>query len=187
MRIMTILGSPRKQGNTAKVLGWTEDELRAQGHEVERINVVDHPLKGCVSCYHCKQDPDTPNCAHTDEGNEFFARLMGFDGFILASPLYCWGFSSQLKAVIDRMFCLVTPLEGSNKSLVAGKRTAMIITSAGPEKDNADVMHFVFQRAMGYLQCEPKDALIVPGCTMPDAIGGDAKAGAQELARKLVG
>jgi len=40
---------------------------------------------------------------------------------------------------------------------------------------------------MGYLQCEPKDALIVPGCAMPDAIGDDARDQAQELAHKLVG
>ena len=187
MRIMAILGSPRKQGNTAKVLNWAEDELRALGHEVERVNAVDHQLKGCVACYHCKKDPDTPNCAHTDEGNEFFARLMGFDGFILASPLYCWGFSAQLKLTVDRMFCLVTPVEGGNKSLVAGKRAAMIITSAGPDKDNADIMRTVFERATAYLQCEDVDALIVPGCSVPDAIGDDAKAGAQELARKLAG
>ena len=35
MRIMTILGSPRRQGNTAKVLGWIEEQFRADGHELD--------------------------------------------------------------------------------------------------------------------------------------------------------
>jgi NAD(P)H-dependent FMN reductase len=35
MRIMTILGSPRRQGNTAKVLGWIEEQFRADGHEAD--------------------------------------------------------------------------------------------------------------------------------------------------------
>ena len=37
MRITTLLGSPRKNGNTATILGWVEDELAALGHEVNRI------------------------------------------------------------------------------------------------------------------------------------------------------
>ena len=35
MQIMTVLGSPRRQGNTAKVLGWIEEHFQADGHEVE--------------------------------------------------------------------------------------------------------------------------------------------------------
>ncbi len=186
MKIMTILGSPRKLGNTAKILGWAEEELRAHGHEVERLDLTDHPFKGCAECYHCKEDPNTPHCAHTDEGNDVFARLIGCDGFILASPLFCWGFSSQLKAFVDRMFCLVTPVTGRNMSLVEGKRAAMIITSAGPLEDNADIMNTIFQRAMNYVQCENKCTLIVPGCVTPDTMGNDVKEDAKELARKLV-
>jgi multimeric flavodoxin WrbA len=186
MKIMTVLGSPRKLGNSAKILEWAEEELRALGHDVERLDLVDHPFKGCAECYHCKEDPLTAHCAHTDEGNEIFLRLIGCDGFIVASPLFCWGFSSQLKAFIDRMFCLVTPMVGKNHSLIEGKRAAMIITCAGPEEDNADIMHTVFQRAMNYVQCENKAALIVPGCITPDTMGGDIKEKAQELARKLV-
>ncbi len=186
MKIMMIFGSPRKLGNTAKVSAWAEEELRAMGHEVEHLDLTDHPFRGCAGCYHCKEDPHTPHCAHTDEGNDVFGRLIGCDGFILASPLFCWGFSSQLKAFVDRMFCLVTPMAGGNFSLIEGKRAAMIITSAGPVEDNADIMHTVFQRAMNYVQCENKCDLIVPHCITPDAIGAEVETQARDLARKLV-
>ena len=36
MRGMTILGSPRRQGNTAKVLGWIETQFQADGHDLKR-------------------------------------------------------------------------------------------------------------------------------------------------------
>jgi multimeric flavodoxin WrbA len=41
MRIMTIVGSPRRQGNTAKVLSWIEDRRRSEGHEVDRAHILD--------------------------------------------------------------------------------------------------------------------------------------------------
>ena len=41
MRIMTILGSPRRQGNTAKVLGWIEEQFQADGHKVDPANILD--------------------------------------------------------------------------------------------------------------------------------------------------
>lgn len=186
MKIMTVFGSPRKLGNTAKALGWVEDELRAMGHEVEHLDLTDHPLKGCAECYHCKEDPHTPHCAHIDEGNAIWDRLICCDAFIFASPLFCWGFSSQLKAFVDRMFCLVTPMAGGNFSLIEGKRAGMIITSAGPVEGNADIMRIVFQRAMNYVQCENKCDLIVPGCVTPDAIPGDVEEQARNFARKLV-
>jgi len=48
MRIMTILGSPRRQGNTAKVLGWIEEQFQADGHEVESANkrITERPEPG---------------------------------------------------------------------------------------------------------------------------------------------
>jgi hypothetical protein len=47
MRVMTILGSPRRQGNTAKVLGWIEDQLRAAGRQVDAANILDYHVQGC--------------------------------------------------------------------------------------------------------------------------------------------
>jgi len=55
MKVTTILGSPRKKGNTAKVLSWFEDEMKAQGHEIDRINMADSEVKGCLGCGSCQK------------------------------------------------------------------------------------------------------------------------------------
>ena len=52
---MTILGSPRRHGNTAKALGWVEEQLRADGHEVDHINILDYNVGGCRECLVCKK------------------------------------------------------------------------------------------------------------------------------------
>jgi multimeric flavodoxin WrbA len=60
MKIVSVLGSPRKKGNTARVLGWVEEELVAAGHEVDHLDIVDRTVNGCVECYTCQKNPTSP-------------------------------------------------------------------------------------------------------------------------------
>jgi Multimeric flavodoxin WrbA len=53
MKVITILGSPRRKGKTAQTLDFFEDDLLVQGHNVERIYLTDHQIKGCVGCHSC--------------------------------------------------------------------------------------------------------------------------------------
>ena len=75
MKIMTVFGSPRAKGNTAKVLEWIEEQLEADGHEVDRANVVDYRVAGCVECYSCKSG-DAELCAIDDDANGLYRRMM---------------------------------------------------------------------------------------------------------------
>jgi len=54
MKIITILGSPRKKGNTAKVLSMFEGKVE-KNHEVERVNITQYKVGGCLGCYKCKE------------------------------------------------------------------------------------------------------------------------------------
>jgi multimeric flavodoxin WrbA len=42
MKVATLMGSPRKKGNTARVLEFFENLLKKTGHEIDRINIVDY-------------------------------------------------------------------------------------------------------------------------------------------------
>ncbi len=66
MNIVTILGSPRKQGNTHAVLRWFE-ELAAPSHRISRIYVVDFNLHGCSGCDACQEILDEPGCVEEDD------------------------------------------------------------------------------------------------------------------------
>ena len=50
MKVLSIFGGPRKNGNTVAVLNWVEEELGGLGHEVERVDVVDKSVGGCLGC-----------------------------------------------------------------------------------------------------------------------------------------
>ncbi len=183
MKIVTLLGSPRKRGNTAKVLGIFEDLMRAQEHVIDRVNIVEYTVKGCLGCDACLKIPDAPGCVQRDDAVAIFDRMLAADVVVYATPLYCWGFSAQMKALLDRHYCLVTGYDTPNyTSLLAGMRTALLVTCADKVENNADIIQVMFERENAYCRSEVIGQYIVPSCTTPDAIGEQAV----EAARKMV-
>ena len=189
MKITSVMGSPRPQkGNTAKVLGWVEEELRARGHDVDRINIVDKKVNGCKECYTCRNVLDEPGCPQEDDAKEIFERLMASDAMLLASPLFCWGFSSQIKPLIDRHFCMVKGYGTPDwKSLLEGKRAGLLVTCAGPIEENAELVVKMFERLMDYAKITAAESLVIPFTTTPDAMGAEIKEQAAKFAGRLVG
>jgi multimeric flavodoxin WrbA len=182
MNIMTILGSPRAKGNTAQVLGWVEEQLRADGHPVDHVHIVDFVVSGCRECLGCKSGLDEL-CRVEDDANGLFRRMMAADAIVFAAPVFCWGFPAQLKALIDRMFCMVDAPGGLSKA--EGKRLALVVTSAGPEENNAEYMIRGFDNLVSYSSAEAAGVLFVPFCTIPSALDAATHERATQFARDL--
>lgn len=53
-KVIIINGSPRKNGNTAKMLKEAQKGAEETGAEVEYFNLYDYDFKGCRSCFVCK-------------------------------------------------------------------------------------------------------------------------------------
>ncbi len=79
MKIITILGSPKKKGNTAKVLSMFEDKVE-NNHEVERINVTKYNVGGCLGCYKCQESKDEPGCVQKDDALAIFEKMIQANG-----------------------------------------------------------------------------------------------------------
>jgi multimeric flavodoxin WrbA len=187
MKVTTILGSPKKNGNTAKVLNVFEELFVAQGNEVERIHVVDYEIRGCQGCGVCQKVTDKPGCVQKDEAEAVFERMMTSDVVIYASPLYGWEFTSQIKPLLDRHFCLATGFGSPNhSSLLEGKRTALLVTCGGPVEHNADVIQEIFDRVNGFTKCHIVGKYVVPFCTS-DAPGDKATEIAQTMSGDIGG
>ena len=187
MKIITILGSPRIKGNTSKVLSMFEDNV-GKKHEIERINITRYTVGGCLGCYTCKEKKDEPGCVQKDDALIIFEKMIQADAIVYASPLYCWSFTSQMKPLIDRHFCLVSDdgTPGQN-SLIGGKPAALLVTCAGPIEENCDAIKFIFAGFSEYLRLTAKGNFILPFCTTPDAIGDEGYELAANLAKAITG
>ena len=187
MKNITILGSPRKKGNTAKVLSMFEDKV-GKDHEVERINITQYNVGGCLGCYKCKDKMDEPGCVQKDDALTIFEKMIQADAIVYASPLYCWSFASQIKPLIDRHFCLVSG-DGTpeHDSLISGKPVALLVTCAGPIEGNCDAIQGIFKGFSDYLRLKAKGNFILPFCTTPDAISDNGTELVENLAISITG
>jgi len=123
MKITILQGSARKKGNTARVLTWAEKELINLGHDVDSIYLHPKNLKGCLGCGKCKEKSDSIGCVQKDDVPEVLEKMINSQLVIFSSPLYFWGFSAQIKTIIDRTYGLYTK-EPEHTSLVDGQRQA---------------------------------------------------------------
>jgi len=188
MKLVTVFGGPRAQGNTATVLGWVEEAARAGGHDVERFDLNGLTFKGCQSCFACAENMDAPGCVVRDDAQAVIGSMVGADAILFASPLYMWGISGLLKTLLDRGMCLVKDFMGPNyTSFVDGKKASLLVTCMGPIEKNADLVGEQIGRFAGYAKLDLIDPWIVAGCSTPDELKDDVKARAARFAADLLG
>jgi multimeric flavodoxin WrbA len=183
MKVITILGSPKKKGKTAQALDLLEGNLIAKGHEVERIHVTDYQINGCIGCFSCFRTKEEPGCVQKDDAMLVFERMMQSDVIVYASPIYSFDFTAQIKPLIDRHLCLAIDFgQPSQTSLIADKRVALLLTCGGPAHINADLTQESFSRAMKLLQSSVIGNYVISSSSNPDFIDW-----AEEITVKLAG
>jgi multimeric flavodoxin WrbA len=187
MRVTTLLGSAKKKGNTATVLGWVEEELKSLGHDVERIYLNNKSIGGCLGCAKCRENPDEIACVQKDDTIDILEKMISSEVVLFASPIYFWGFSSQIKALIDRGYSLVTNYhKPGHTSLMEGKRIGLLVTGADAYEDNSEGMFTAFDRIVDYYLARKSGELYVGECSVPAELSEEVKDKALELARSLV-
>jgi multimeric flavodoxin WrbA len=188
MQVTTLLGSAKKKGNTATVLGWVEEALESLGHDVERIYLNNKAIGGCLGCAKCRENPSEIACVQNDDAIGILEKMIESEAVLFASPVYFWGFSAQIKTIIDRGYSLVTNYhKPGHTSLLEGKRLGLLVTGADPYEGNAEGMFTVFDRIVNFYLARKSGELYVGECSIPAELSEGIKKKAFELARSLVG
>jgi multimeric flavodoxin WrbA len=99
LRVLGIMGSPRIKGNTDLLLDEALKGAQGQGAEVEKMIVDKLNIAPCREYYGCLKDG---NCVIRDDMDDIYPKLLEADGIIVASPMFFYGLTSQVKALIDR-------------------------------------------------------------------------------------
>jgi len=100
MNILILSGSPRKDGNT-ELLAEAFAKGAAEHHHVEIVSVRDYKVNPCLGCNACFKTDRI--CAQKDDMATIYEKIGQADMLVIASPVYFYGISAQLKAVIDRL------------------------------------------------------------------------------------
>lgn len=98
--VLGIAGSPRRHGNSDRLLQAALAGAREAGAEVCTLVASEAGLKHCLGCNACSL---TGECIQRDGGSAVYAAIDSADAIIVATPVYFAGVPGVLKVLIDRM------------------------------------------------------------------------------------
>lgn len=131
MKAMILSSSPRRTGNSATLARAVAEGLGDAGHDCDFLtadDILTHFLRDCRTCRRADG-----SCSIEDGfATAFFESYLPAQGFVVASPIYWYGMSAQLKAFFDRMFCYIAASYPQSSSVVArmlNKRIGLVLSS----------------------------------------------------------
>ena len=122
-KIMIVLGSPRKKGNSAKLAELVAKGAKEGGAKVETFYLNGMNIRPCQACMKCQKE-NARGCAIQDDMTALYPKLEEADGLVIASPVYWFNLSAQTKTFIDRWFAV--GVEGRN--IFKGKSMALLLS-----------------------------------------------------------
>lgn len=150
MKVVALLGSPRRRGNSSFLADRFLARAETAGHSPVVHDLGSLNYKGCVACYACKTSSE--DCVLRDDLTRVLADVAAADLLVLATPVYFGDVTSQLKGVIDRTFSFFTPdyrTSATPSRLKPGKQLVFIQTQGNPDESNfADI----FPKYAGFLK-----------------------------------
>lgn len=152
MKVVSINGSTRKDGNTAIMIRKVFSELEKENIETELIQLAGQDIKGCRACGLCVTNKNEKCVLDDDMVNDIVRKMAEADGIILGSPVYFSNITPEMKALIDRVGRVVRANDFMLKRKVGASVVAVRRAGALPTFNAMNYFFFVEQ-------------MIVPGST----------------------
>lgn len=101
MKVLVVNGSPHLHGCTDRALREIEQTLIDKGVEIERVNIGNKDVRGCIGCNFCREHG---RCVFNDAVNETAPKFAEAAGMIIGTPVYYAGANGQVLSFLDRLF-----------------------------------------------------------------------------------
>ena len=152
MNILILSGSPRKGGNTDLLVeAFVKGAL--QKHHVEVVSVRDYKVSPCMGCNVCFVSKDN-TCAQKDDMTIIYEKMAHADMLVIASPVYFYGLSAQLKAVIDRC-------HNPNRDTFPIQKMALLLVGAATLPELFDSILAQYQLCLNFFKMEDVGRVLV--------------------------
>jgi multimeric flavodoxin WrbA len=165
-KILVVYGSPRNNGNSSMLADAFIEGAKAAGVDVIRADAGHANIGGCRGCEYCLSHDGA--CCQNDDMQQFYPLLRDCEMLVYATPVYCFTFSAQIKAFMDRMFC------GIGKPF-AVKSTVLLTVCE--DKDASIMQHIIstYRALVAYSGWKDKGVVAVNGVYKKGEIAGNPK------------
>lgn len=156
-RILAIVGSPRRDGNTNILVSQMAEGASGIGAIVDTILLGDLQINECDGCHRCWQGKD---CSKNDDMCEVYPKIIQSDVIIFGTPVYWYGPSGLMKMFVDRFVYFNCP---ENRAKIRGKKAVIAVVFEEENPKTARLVVEFFEKSLAYLEMELIGKVIVPG------------------------
>lgn len=174
MNILILNGSPHPHGTTALLREAFEEGAKSKGHNVTTFHAAKESIHGCIGCDHCRHTSE--GCIYRDGMDTLNPLLLNADCVVFVTPLYYFGMSSQIKAVLDRFYANNAKLRTQNKKAV------LLAACGDADSCTLDALDAHYHAVCNYLHWENAGEINAIGMYTPDDLAGSEY---MESARRL--
>ena len=160
-KIIILAGSVRKGGNT-ELLARSFAAGAEKNNDVEIISVADINVNPCTGCDRCFTSPGN-ECVQHDDMTAIYEKLKTADMLVIASPVYFYGISAQLKTVVDRLH---TPMRNTFKI----RKLALLLAGAAELPEMFDSILMQYTLVLNYFNLEDAGKVLARGFREPGTI-----------------
>ena len=172
-KVLILNGSPRKGGNT-DVLIESFSRGAIKSCDVETLRVSDFNVHPCRGCNACKAN-ESGRCVVHDDMMYFWEKLSKTDVLIVASPVYFYGISATLKAIVDR-------LHAPARAELPIKKLGLLLVAASSDPTVFDPIKLQYEKIVSYFKLQNAGIVCVGGVEKPgDAQGSPLLAEAERM------
>jgi len=183
-KMVILLGSPRREGNSAALAERIAAGAAEAGAKVQTFYLHGMKIAPCSACEACHK-PGAKGCVIRDGMQRVYGELSAADAIVYASPIYWFTVSAQLKAAMDRCYAL----GGSEGYAMAGKKIGLAFAFGGEDAFDSGCTNAIrtFQDAFHFIGAEIVGMVYASAGEAGDVLKNTKVLGeAKELGRKLV-
>jgi len=158
MKISGFEGSPRKDGNTEKLVKAILEGAHEMGAETEFCKLSEMNISPCLGCFNCRE---TGTCVTEDDMQLLHDKIQASDAIILGSPVYMWQVSAPTKLFMDRLVPFVKP--DFSTRLKGKKNIVFAYTQGNPEVQSFKIYFDYLERLFSFLHYDVKGTIVAVG------------------------
>ena len=144
-KVMILNGSPRRNGNTSKLVKAFTEGAVCVGNTVTEFYLSEMNINGCRGCLRASKNSMNP-CTQKDDMEKIYSEFIKTDVIVFASPIYFWTITGQLKTTVDRLYAELECLGyGGFK-----KKSVLLMTAGGSEYSHAITWYRFYENNLGW-------------------------------------
>jgi len=149
MKVIGLVGSGRKDGNTNTLVDKILEGARTKGHQSHKVFLADLVISPIGDCSACRR---AGRCRIEDDFDTLMDKVLESDCVIFGTPLYWYGPSAQMKAFLDRWVCRMIFDEEGFRTKMRGKKCLLAVPHQAEHLSGAEHLLAMMEKTFDFIE-----------------------------------